>query len=145
MNKKGWGLRVELLFILIFIICLVMAAIGLNRLGLLGDRALNPNDSNDPINRINDNFSYENLENQLVDGAKRYFNDYYNHTIESNELIVRASTLYYNGYTSKLYDANNNACSGYVKIINAGNGVVYSSYIKCPKYKTTGYDESNDW
>ena len=37
MNKNGWGLRVELMFILLFLICLVMATIGLNQLGLLGN------------------------------------------------------------------------------------------------------------
>ena len=37
MNKNGWGLRVELFYILIFLFCLVVATIGLNRLGLLGE------------------------------------------------------------------------------------------------------------
>ena len=37
MNKNGWGLRVELLYILMFLFCLVIATIGLNRLGLLGE------------------------------------------------------------------------------------------------------------
>ena len=37
MNKNGWGLRVELVIILLFLICLAIACIGLNRFGLLGE------------------------------------------------------------------------------------------------------------
>ena len=36
MNKNGWGLRVELAFLLLFLICLLIATIGLHRMGLLG-------------------------------------------------------------------------------------------------------------
>ncbi len=142
MNKNGWGLRVELLFILLFLICLVMATIGLNQLGLLGNQE---NTGRTPASNSNNDFSYQTLETKLTEGARKYFSDYYNHTITEDMIIVRSSTLYYGGYVNKLYDERDKECSGYVKIINAGSGVIYNPYIKCSKYETNGYDKSNDW
>ena len=68
MNKKGWGLRVELVIILLFVICLVIVSIGLNRIGLLGE---NPNA---PIHNVDrETFDYTSLENKLVESTKKYF------------------------------------------------------------------------
>ncbi len=140
MNKNGWGLRVELVFILMFLICLVIAIIGLNRFGLLGDN------DNSLINQgKNNTFSYGILESKITASAKRYFLDYYDNELQMDKVIVRASTLYYNGYMEKLYDDDNDSCSGYVEVINVSGGLVYVPYIKCSNYKTIGYDESNDW
>lgn len=141
MNKNGWGLRVELMFILLFLICLVMATIGLNQLGLLG----NENVPVKPSIESGSGFSYTTLENKLTEGAKKYFDDYYNHTITEDMIVVRSSTLTNGGYMTRIYDGNGKECSGYVKIINAGSGIIYKSYVKCPKYSTSGYDKSNDW
>ena len=61
MNKKGWGLRVELVIILLFVICLVIVSIGLNRLGLLGE---NPNAPIQDVDR--ETFDYTVLEKNMV-------------------------------------------------------------------------------
>ncbi|NLC47895.1 MAG: hypothetical protein GX758_00860 [Tenericutes bacterium] len=140
MKKNGWGLRMELVFILMFLICLVIAVIGLNRLGFLG------NSDNSLINQSEDNsFSYSNLESKVVTSAKKYYVNEYNDDILLENTIIRVSTLYYNGYIEKLYDKNNKQCSGYVELVPNGDNIVYVPYIKCPKYKTRGYDGSNDW
>lgn len=140
MNKNGWGLRVELLIILLFVICLVIVSIGLNRLGLLGE---NPNA---PIQNVDrETFDYTSLENKLVESTKKYFQEYYEYELEENEMVVRLSTLKYNGYISDLLDENGKSCSGYAKIVNSTSGIVYVGYIKCPKYTTQGYEGKNDW
>ena len=36
MNKNGWGLRAELGFLLLFLICLLVSTIGLHELGMFG-------------------------------------------------------------------------------------------------------------
>ena len=61
MNKNGWGLRVELAFILMFIICLVFSVIGINRFGLLGENenALINKLPNSLQHNFNDNRSCE--------------------------------------------------------------------------------------
>lgn len=139
MNKNGWGLRVELLIILMFVICLVIVSIGLNRIGLLGE---NPDA---PLYTEKEDYDYSKLENTLVDASKKYFSEYYEHELNEEELIIRLSTLKYNGYISDLLDENGKSCSGYTKVIKSGDGIVYIAYINCSKYKTDGYESKNDW
>lgn len=140
MNKKGWGLRVELVIILLFVICLVIVSIGLNRLGLLGE---NPNA---PIQNVDrETFDYTVLEKSMVEATKKYFSEYYEYEMNDTEMTIRLSTLKYNGYISDLLDENGKSCGGYTKIISSNSGIVYVGYIKCPKYTSQGYESKNDW
>lgn len=142
MNKNGWGLRVELFYILVFLFCLVVATIGLNRLGLLGE---NNNSLVKPDNSGSEVFSYEPLESKVVSAAKKYYEENYQGTTE-DIVIIRVSTLQTNGYLGELVDDKNKSCSGYAKVINSSGGKqVYVSYIKCSRYKTTGYESENDF
>lgn len=142
MNKNGWGLRVELFYILIFLFCLVIATIGLNRLGLLGN---NENALVKPDNSGSEIYSYEPLESKVVSAAKNYYQDMYNGNGE-DIVIVRVSTLQANGYLGTLTDDRNKPCSGYAKVITSSSGKeVYVSYIKCSRYTTTGYESENDY
>lgn len=141
MNKEGWGLRVELLFILMFLFCLVAATIGLNRLGLIGENDDAPL-IKDPVSK--DDFSYETLENKVSAAAKRYYEDNYS-ILNQDIVIIRITSLVSGGYMSEIKDGNNKTCSGYAKVINSSGNAVYVSYIKCSKYKTTGYESENDF
>ena len=142
MNKNGWGLRVELFYILIFLFCLVVATIGLNRLGFLGE---NNNALVKPDNSGSETYSYEPLETKVVNAAKKYYQDMYN-GVGDDIVIVRVSTLQANGYLGELVDDKNKACSGYAKVITSSGGQqVYVSYIKCSRYTTTGYEGENDY
>ncbi len=141
MNKNGWGLRVELVIILLFLICLAMACIGLNKFGLLGD-------NNDPIIKEptteNIKLYYEGLEDKLRVATREYYNAKYN---DNNEdiVIINLTTLYNSGYISKLYDKNNKECNGYSKVINGGDSSTIISYIRCESnYVTAGYERSNE-
>lgn len=135
MNKHGWGLRVELVIILLFLICLLISAIGLNRLGVLGE---NEN------SLLKNNFDYSNLENKLKESAKRYIKEYYGEGI-TDVVIVRYNTLLNNGYISNLTDKYSKECSGYTEVIKASDTLIYYPYIKCSRYKTEGYEERKDW
>lgn len=142
MNKNGWGLRVELFYILIFLFCLVVATIGLNRLGLLGE---NDNALVKPDTSGSETYSYEPLETKVVSAAKKYYQDMYSGGSE-DIVIVRVSTLQANGYLGELVDDRNKSCSGYAKVITSSGGQqVYVSYIKCSRYTTTGYESENDY
>lgn len=141
MNKNGWGLRVELVIILLFLICLAMACIGLNKFGLLGD-------NDDPIIKEptteNVKLYYEGLEDKLRVATREYYNVKYN---DNNEdiVIINLTTLYNSGYISKLYDKNNKECNGYSKVINSGDSSTIISYIRCGNnYATAGYERSNE-
>ena len=132
MNKNGWGLRAELGFLLLFLICLLIATIGLHKLGIFGDGE-GEIKSIELVNKAD----YADLENELVNAAVRYYkNAYPNGT--SDTLIVTTDTLKSNGYLSPLYDKFGRECKGYTKILRTGTAV---SYIRCAVYKSTGYNE----
>ena len=131
MNKNGWGLRVELMFIVLFLICLLIATIGLNKLGLFGGPGLLDN---------NTTYSYTELENRMNEASKRYYQNNYEY-VSYETIIIRSSTLLLNGYMSNMLDENGNVCSGYTKVYtNYYSEPIFTTYINCPGYKTAGYD-----
>ena len=134
MNKHGWGLRAELGFLLLFLVCILISTIGLHKFGLLINQA--PYDdgfgSSSSIN-----FDFDSLERKVVVAAKNYYNDRYP-SGTSDAIVVSVDTLKANGYLSPIYDNRNQECRGYAKILKTGNCV---SYIKCSTYKTVGYSE----
>lgn len=135
MNKHGWGLRAELAFVLLFLICIVISTIGLYRLGLLKNAAGYYDDSNGYI-KDNVNYDYDSLEKKLVDAASKYYSDKYKSN--NDTIVVTSRTLIDSGYLSPMYDSRNKECNGYAIILKNGNIV---SYIKCSIYKTAGYSE----
>ena len=100
MNKNGWGLRVELVIILLFLICLAMACIGLNKFGLLGD-------NNDPIIKEptteNIKLYYEGLEDKLRVATREYYNAKYNDNNEDIFIFIVYITLTINFYFFKVF------------------------------------------
>lgn len=136
MNKHGWGLRAELAFVLLFLICLVISTIGLYRLGLLKNaRGIYDDDTGYIYNNVN--YDYDSLERQVVNAAERYFND--NYSDVSDTVVVTTTTLKAKGYLNPIYDNRNRECSGYAVMLKNKNIV---SYIKCGFYKTAGYSEN---
>lgn len=136
MNKHGWGLRVELAFLLLFLVCIIISTIGLHKLGLLatsdgGDMNLKE------YTQDSGAFDYDSLEAKVSSAARNYYNNNYPDG-SLDTVIVSVSTLKRNGYLTPIYDSRNKECSGYAKILNTGTCV---SYIKCSLYKTVGYNE----
>ena len=135
MNKNGWGLRVELAFLLLFLICLLISIIGLHRLGLLGNDGGVYRDRNGYI-EDGVNFNYNVLEEKVVNAAEKYYQDKYNgHTDDT--LIISTSTLKQSGYLDRIEDNRARECKGYATVLKTNNIV---SYIKCSFYKTAGYN-----
>jgi len=137
MNKQGWGLRVELVIIILFLICLLISTIGLNKIGLLGE--------NDNSLLEKEPYNYNKLEQELENAAKRYVKEFYNNNLEENKVIIKYTTLYNNGYVKKLKDKNYKECSGYVEAVKNSSLILYFPYIKCKEYTTNGYERRNDW
>ena len=132
MNKNGWGLRAELGFILLFLICLIISSIGLSQFGLL---------KNGKYNNSNSNESYYILENDVAASAKKYYNRYYKNGADQT-VIIGVKALITNGYINEVKDKYGNDCTGYAKILSNGTS---QAYLSCKYYKTTGDDESNDY
>ena len=82
MNKNGWGLRVELAFLLFFLICLLIATIGLHRMGLLGNNGVYEDDG---YIYDNVNYDYDALEKKVTEAAGEYYKSAYNS--KSNDTI----------------------------------------------------------
>lgn len=131
MNKKGWGLRVELAFLLLFLVCLLIATIGLQRLDIFGggDKDFEPD--------ITNKFDYTVLEDKVSASAKKYYENIYPEG-STDTVIVSVETLKNSGYLTEISDNLNRECKGYAKILSNGTCV---SYIRCPFYKTVGYSE----
>ncbi|UKI58789.1 MAG: hypothetical protein L6V81_05390 [Clostridium sp.] len=141
MNKNGWGLRVELLIILLFVICLAVACIGANKFGLLGKKMIILLLKN--LLLKNNTLFYEGLEDKLRVATREYYNVKYNDNTE-DIVIIKLSTLYSGGYISKLYDKNDRECKGYSKVIVNNDTSTIVPYIRCSGYTTSGYERSNE-
>lgn len=132
MNKNGWGLRAELGFVLLFLVCILFSTIGLQKMGLFGGEE---SEWSRP-NNTTGNYNYTSLENTVVNAARRYYEAKYPSGLNDN-VVVSVNTLKANGYMSPIYDSRNRECKGYAMILSSGTVV---SYIKCPLYKTPGYN-----
>ncbi len=123
MNKKGFTL-IE-----------IIAAIGILAIILL---VVIPN-----INSListNKTRLYEEQENRLKEAAIKYLNDIYFE--ETDTMVVTKDVLINGGYINEMYDLGNKSseCQGYVDITNYLTNPVFTSYISCLGYETTGYD-----
>ncbi len=132
-----WGLRWELCIIIVFILCLLVATIGLNRFGLLSS-------DNDYIRYIGeeegDTFSYSELENKVSQAGSRYYKSYYSRGL-SRSTTVSTNKLIDAGYLSTLYDGKGRRCTGYAYLTTSGSSF---GYVKCPRYRSEGYDPTNE-
>ena len=135
MNNNGWGLRVELAFLLLFLVCLLVATIGLHRLGILGTDNGEYKDKNGYI-YDNVNYDYNSLERKVTAAASNYYKDVYN-SVSDDTIIVGVDKLKKDHYLDSITDVRGKECSGYAMIMTNGNIV---SYIKCSVYKTVGYN-----
>ena len=94
MNKNGWGLRVELAFLLLFLICLLISTIGLHTMGLVGNNSIGvEEDYSDHL--------FEELEGRVADAAKKYYSDKYPYG-SGDTIVVSVDTLKYHSYLSPI-------------------------------------------
>ncbi len=147
MNKHGWGLSSELIFILIFIICLIIAVIGLKEFSLMEE--FNPNyysNTNTNNDSINKEYNYQELEVRLKNSTIDYINDVYNNDLGLDTLIIQSSLLRKMGYLSNYSDEDDKYCSGYCEVyLNENNEIIYEPYVKCGDYyESKGYVERKD-
>lgn len=144
-NKNGWGFIEFIAFLIIFIICLIIAGMGLRRLGLLDDnfQMSNPNTETQEKEKVT---NYVKLEKEAMNKTKEYIKDFYDNKLGLDTLNIKISQLVDNGYLEDdLRDANNKKCSGYVSVyVNDSGKIEYIPYIKCPEYQTAGYEERKD-
>ena len=88
-----------------------------------------------PINN-EDDFSYENLETNLVNAGLIYVERYY--IVSEDTLVISVNNLVSEGLSEIPKDKSGKECNGYVLV----NQKEKKAYLKCPNYKTSGYQ---DW
>jgi len=144
LNKNGWGLVEFFMFLVIFIICLVISAVGFRKLGLVDENWRFVDDfsfTRKPKPQTN----YLTLEEDTVNATKKYINDFYNNQLGLDTLNIKVSQLIDNKYMKEFKDADGKDCSGYVSVyLDDDNNIIYKPYIKCKKYETKGYEERKD-
>jgi len=150
LNKNGWGFLEFFLFLIVFIVCLIVAFEGLKKLGLMDENnqfITNGNKTNESNNKKEEKplVSYPSLEEKMVKSAKEYINDYYNNSLGLDTLNIRVSQLKSNGYLDKLEDNKGRTCTGYVSVYLDETGtIIYKPYLNCIEHKTEGYEERKD-
>lgn len=139
LNKNGWGIKVAIIFICVFMFCLLFAVFlatsNVNKLNEVHEEQ----EYVDSDNSFDSSEYYENLETDVYEATKEYVSD--NPKIKDEDYFkLNIDTLITTGYLSSFEDEYGNSCSGYVEISN-DNGEHYDVYIICENYQTTGYDE----
>ena len=159
LNNNGWGIKAMVAFILMFVLCLLLAAHGIYKVKYNGESPLhvfffgekNNENNNDSFNNHNFNTitnsgkNYVDLQQELVDASKKYFSEKYNNQIDLDRLVITVNNLQNNNYILDFKDLSQKKCTGYAEIMKDETGnISYNPYIKCKKYQTSGYLEYKD-
>ncbi|MEG2457478.1 MAG: hypothetical protein RSB41_01125 [Bacilli bacterium] len=164
LNKSGKSFVFQMVFLMIFVFCILLTTAGLYKLDLLDvnkvNKFLNPNYYSN-TNTVNPDYmedseiaetpvktnkkNYDVLENELVLKSEEYVKNIYKNNLGLDTLIITVSNLKSNNYMSDLIDYKGSSCSGYTEVYKDESGnIKYSPYIKCKRYKTKGYLERKD-
>lgn len=137
MNNKGWSLNEFLAIAGIMTFCLILVVI----LYDVKVKKVIDNNSNENAEKIVQTYSYNDIENDLVETAMKYMSKKDDLNKIKKEKI-EMETLINKGLLKKTYDPNysNYECDGYVIFTREKTTYSYNPYIKCKKYKTKGYE-----
>ena len=145
MNKRGWTLVGELVALLIGVILLVYVIFSLNRLGLVRDMDEAIPGVKPTLIISGKQVNYDSVESNLIEASKKYVSDKYSNQFDGEVIIVRVSQLVKDGYISTIRDNKNKTCSGYVRVYSSDSETIYTPYLKCSQYTSTGYEADYDW
>ena len=102
-KKNGWGFLEFFFFLGLFIVCLLVTAYALRKVGLLNedwkfvdfyDKGKDSNES--------DIYKYSDIETKLIDSTKKYIKDFYNNNLGVDTLNIKISSLINNNYISEM-------------------------------------------
>ncbi len=82
---------------------------------------------------------YKELENNLVEAAKKYVDAQFLYPMNGETLKVDSNSLIEGKYLENLKSANN-SCTGYVNVKLDGSIYKYKGYVDCDVYTTKGYE-----
>ena len=129
LNKHGWGLQEMLVLSGVLILFLFIAIYYIftfyQEMGL----------------EVSNNY-YHDLEQDLVESAQVYIEDYYDGDLTSDGITITRSILRAYDLDVSLRDQDGHLCTGYVVASRTHGEDLYQAYISCADYATDGYE---DW
>ena len=156
LNNHGWGLKAEIIYLVILLSCLLVAIFFIHVLYSDLEKSnqkhdvetnnavdTNPQNSNQEEStqeseEINYDYYYD-LEDNLNEATKLYLE---NQEYKGNDIYftINSETLINSGYLENLKDQKNNICTGYSSVeTSIDDTYTIDSYIKCTDYTTNGY------
>lgn len=144
-SKHGWGVATEIIFIFLFICCLLYAVFYMNKLGILKPEQYYTDNETEEKNNGSVDSTYKDIEDDLKASARLYINKEYGE-VGKDTLIISHAKLKDFGYIDDIQDPDrsNKTCSGYVEVENVDGKISYYPYINCYKYHTDGYVKRKD-
>lgn len=144
-SKHGWGIATEIIFIFMFICCLLYAVFYMNKLGMLNAEQYHKDEQKEEYENNSVDTTYEDIEDDLKAAARLYINKEYG-VVGRDTLIITHAKLKDFGYIDDIKDPDRSSstCSGYVEIERIDGETSYYPYINCYKYHTDGYVKRKD-
>ncbi len=140
LNNRGWGLGVFLGFVVVLVLCIIVAGINAYRMGLSSSSPKHYFDSeipNEPSSSSSAVRDYNQLEETVRSAAEKYKQEK-NPDFSSGSVSVSFQSLIRDGYMSSIAE-----CSGYVQLTQEDRST-YSVYFHCPDHITSGYNSKLD-
>ena len=150
LNNRGWGLQAMMVGVLVLMIALVIIAVLVQK---TFNDVFEPIDKenhyteNEDKKEENQYKSYEDIENAIINAAKKYQKAYYSDILDGEKISVTLKNLQEEKLIDKVIDIkdSNTVCTGYAIFINDNDKIIYNAYIKCGEnYETIGYQEFYD-
>ncbi len=139
LNNYGWGIKEFLWLLCGLAFCLTVAIILSNELSKVTDLEgkANKHRSNELRGSGSSIKNYIDLEDKMVEAAKKYKIDNVNDTV-----IIKLDKLITNNYIGIIRDpANGKECSGYIIYNGSSNVKDYKAYLSCAgNYQTSDYN-----
>lgn len=122
LNNQGWSLKEMLFLTSILLVAMLVVVFLINGL-------YNNLESSNKSNHESKTYTYQEIENNLKDAAKKYYKK------ESINLITSEDLLEMKYIDLKKLTSSNDICEGYVLVEEKE----FFPFITCSKYETEGY------
>lgn len=137
LNNRGWSLREMLFFMLILIVCLLIATFYLFRLYSQLDSDKENFVEENKIEEIKNEKNYEEYEKDLKKSARHYIENLYEGEL-SSQFVISITELKEENLLTEYSDYN---CKGYITVFENNEEYDYKPYLNCDDYKTKDYNE----
>lgn len=138
LNQHGWSIKEMVLFCSILLVFFLIAIFNIMRLYHNFSEANNGNRNSNHSVTETSHYSYEDIENQVLEAGLDYYNEFYDKEKNVKITVHKMKKQGMLNGDDLIPIDETKECSGYVLFEDGEPSV----YIKCQKYITNGYEES---